>query len=518
MRYNTKLTNLALVAFIVLQGCATKKAKIHYEPSYESLSQYECPEWFLDAKIGFWSHWGPQSAPEQGDWYAKGMYIPKGQPGARGQYEYHVKTYGHPSEFGYKDVIKTWKAEKFTDEYADYMMDLYKKAGAKYFVTTVHHHDNFDMWDSKTHKWNSVNMGPKKDITQMFQDAAKRAGLKFGIATHLNNSEEWWKECKNADLTGPLKGVPYDGADPEYADLYHPADQTNYNWTQKWYTRVSEIVERTNPDILWFDSSPIPYDEEYGFKLVSDFYNRDIEENGSQQRVCSVKQKPGQYDVTKVAVKDYEYGVPWDKKDYPWISDSFVGHWFWNSKFENGDIPHVESSFLVHYLIDAVSKNGIVQLVIPQRSNGTVNETIIENLLKLGKWLEINGEGIYATRTYRVFGEGADIFKNDEAIKERQRERGYDYSKFGNDINYNSKHLRYTQSKDGKTIYAFQLGWPESDQVVFKSLAVDQAKKIEKVQMLGLDSVLEWEQTTEGLVVTLPQEHPCEEAYCLKIE
>ncbi len=516
---NNLLISAVLVSLFV-SGCsiAAKTENLHFEPTYESLSQYECPEWFRDAKLGFWAHWGPQSAAEQGDWYAKGMYIPKGQPGARGQYEYHIKHYGHPSEFGYKDVIQTWKAEKFTPEYADYLMDIYKKAGGKYFVTTVHHHDNFDMWDSKTHRWNSVKMGPKKDITQIFQDAAKRAGLKFGIATHLSNSEKWWNESKNADLKGPQAGIPYDGVNPEYADLYHPVDQSNYNWKEKWYTRVSEIVTRTNPDIFWFDSKQVPYDEEYGYKLVSDFYNRDIAENGSQQRVCAVKQQPGKYDVTKIAVLDYEYGVPFEMKDYPWISDSFIGHWFWNSNYENGTIPHVETEFLIRYLIDTVSKNGCVQLVIPQRSNGTVNKTVIENLLKLGAWLKVNGEGIYATRPFRVFGEGPDVFPRKDI--ESNLKRGYDYSKFRHGKNYyNSQHIRYTQSKDGRTIYAFGLGWPESDKVVFKSLALRQSPEtIKSIKLLGSDAKIHWKRTDGGLEVILPEKHPFAEAYCFKIQ
>lgn len=512
---------IAIIGSFVLglTACSqiTQGAELHYEPTLESLSQYECPEWLRDAKIGIWSHWGPQAAAEQGDWYAKGMYIPKGQPGARGQYEYHVKHFGHPSEFGYKDVIKTWKAEKFTDAYADYMMELYKKAGAKYFVTTVHHHDNFDLWDSKTHCWNSVKMGPKKDITQMFQDAAKRAGLKFGIASHLNNSEKWWDESKSADLKGPRKGIPYDGANPEYADLYHPVDQSDYNWEEKWYTRVKEIVDKTNPDMLWFDCKQVPYDH-YGLKIISDFYNRDIRENGSQQRVCSIKQEPHEYDVTKVAVKDYEYGVPFEQKEYPWISDTCIGHWFWNSKYENGEMPYVESSFLVSYLIDAVSKNGCIQLVVPQRSDGTVNETIVENLLKMGVWLDVNGEGIYASRPFRVFGEGPAVFPKKDI--DSNLKRGSDYSKFNCRTSpYTHQHIRYTQSKDGQTVYAFQLGWPETKTVVFKSLAAGLSpKNIKNVQLLGSDEKIKWKRTAAGLEVELPSTHPFEEAYCLRID
>lgn len=501
-------TATVVAAFSPLLGRADQKQT--YEPTLESLRQYECPEWFRDAKIGFWSHWGPQAAPEQGDWYAKGMYIPKGQPGARGQYETHVKRYGHPSEFGYKDILPTWKAEKFTPAYADFLMELYKKAGGKYFTTTVHHHDNVDLWDSKTHRWNCVDMGPMKDVTQIFQDAAKRAGLKFGIASHLNNSETWWGESKNADLSGPKAGVLYDGANPEFQDLYHPVDQQNYNWEQKWYVRVSEIVKKTNPDILWFDCKQVPY-AGVGAQIISDYYN------ARPDGVCALKQLPGKYAVSELSVQDYEYGVPFDLKPDPWLSDSFIGHWFWNSKFEDGDIPHVSSEFLVRYLVDAVSKNGNVLIVVPQRSDGTVHDTVVENLLKLGAWLEVNGEGIYATRPFRVFGEGPPVFS--EADMESNLKRGYDYSKFNSrTAHYVPGQLRYTQSKDGKTLYAFGFGHPASGKVLFTELAEGKTPRaIKSVQLLGSNAEIKWIRTSRGLEVELPSELPFSEAYGLKL-
>jgi alpha-L-fucosidase len=185
-----------------------------FQGTRESLKAYRVPDWFRDAKFGIWAHWGPQSAAEYGDWYARRMYV----QGER-QYNYHVKTYGHPSKVGFKDVIATWKADQFD---ADHLMQLYKKAGAKYFCSMGVHHDNFDLWNSKYQpKWNAVAMGPKKDIVGLFRKAALKQGMKFAVSEHLSNSYNWFATAHASDKTGPLAGVPYDGADPRYADLYH---------------------------------------------------------------------------------------------------------------------------------------------------------------------------------------------------------------------------------------------------------------------------------------------------------
>ena len=148
-----------------------------FRATRDSLKEYRVPEWFRDAKFGIWAHWGPQSAPEYGDWYARNMYIQ-----GHKQYKYHVGKYGHPTKFGFKDVIPTWKAERFDP---DYLMGLYKKAGARYFVSMGVHHDNFDLWNSKLNRWNAVNMGPKKDIVGAFKKAAQKQGLRFGVSEHL---------------------------------------------------------------------------------------------------------------------------------------------------------------------------------------------------------------------------------------------------------------------------------------------------------------------------------------------
>jgi alpha-L-fucosidase len=187
-----------------------------FQPTRSSLRSYQVPEWFRDAKFGIWSHWGPQSAIEDGDWYARLMY----QQGSD-QYKYHVSTYGHPSKVGYKDLVNIWHADKWD---ADHLMNLYKKAGARYFFSMGVHHDNFDLWDSKYTRWNAVNMGPKKDVVGIWQKAAQKQGLRFGVSEHLWISYKWFAVSHGADKTGALAGVPYDGVDPNFADLYHDAE------------------------------------------------------------------------------------------------------------------------------------------------------------------------------------------------------------------------------------------------------------------------------------------------------
>ena len=184
-----------------------------FQPTMDSLKQYKCPDWFRDAKFGIWAHWGPQAVPMDGDWYARGMY----EQGSK-DYKYHIEHYGHPSQFGYKDIIPLWKAEKWDP---DRLMQLYKKAGARYFVSMGSHHDDFFLWNSKLHKWNAVNMGPKRDVVGDWQKAAKKYGLRFGVSEHLGASFSWFQASHGSDKTGPKAGVPYDGANPEYQDLYH---------------------------------------------------------------------------------------------------------------------------------------------------------------------------------------------------------------------------------------------------------------------------------------------------------
>ena len=236
-----------------------------FQATWESLRSFECPDWFRDAKFGIWSHWGPQSVPMYGDWYARHMYVE-----GHDQYRYHLRKYGHPSKFGYKDVVKLWKAEKFDPEG---LMDLYVAAGAKYFVGQAAHHDNFHNWNSTQHPWNSVKVGPGVDIIALWQAAAKKRGLPFGFSEHMGATFSWYVPNKGADKAGPFAGVRYDGSDPAYQDLYLPnagakgLDQgmwytDNPWWHEKWFGYVKELIDVYQPDLLYSDGG-VPFGQ-YG--------------------------------------------------------------------------------------------------------------------------------------------------------------------------------------------------------------------------------------------------------------
>jgi alpha-L-fucosidase len=292
------ITFMSLVALATVSGAAAQDAKPaasagvatgaegSFTPDWESLKRYECPEWFRDAKFGIWAHWGPQCVPMVGDWYAKNMYVPGAR---RDQYEYHVKTYGHPSKVGFKDIIPQWKAEKFDPER---LMALYKAAGARYFVSMGVHHDNFDLWDSKHHRWNAVQMGPQRDIVGAWQEAAREQGLRFGVSEHLGASFTWFQTSHGSDKTGPLAGVPYDGADPKWEELYHwpaaPGDtawySTDTRWHQQWFARIKDLVDHYQPDLLYSDGA-VPFDA-VGRSLLAHYYNTNIA--GHQGRLEAV--------------------------------------------------------------------------------------------------------------------------------------------------------------------------------------------------------------------------------------
>ena len=312
-----------------------------FQPTRESLKAYRVPDWFRDAKFGIWAHWGPQSAAEYGDWYARRMYF----QGER-QYEYHVKTYGHPSKFGFKDIIATWKADKFD---ADHLMQLYKKAGAKYFCSMGVHHDNFDLWNSKYQpRWNAVASGPKKDIVGLFRKAALKQGMKFAVSEHLGFSYNWMAAAHTSDKTGPLAGVPYDGADPQYADLYHalPKDYdyskltplgmslaSPDSWKQLYYRRIKDLIDQYEPDMLYTDGG-IMF-EEYGLNLVAHLYNASAKRN--KGKVESIYTSKGRRDcVEGTCVMDIERGVAEGISANPWQTDTCLGTCHYDKTYTRG--------------------------------------------------------------------------------------------------------------------------------------------------------------------------------------
>jgi alpha-L-fucosidase len=317
-----------------------------FEPSFSSLKSFKCPDWFRDVKFGIWSHWGPQSVPMCGDWYARNMYIQ-----GTDQYEYHLRTYGHPSKFGYKDICALWKAENFDPEG---LMEKYYKAGARYFVAQASHHDHFFNYASKLNRFNSVDMGPHKDICGLWKAAAKKYDMPFGITEHLAASFAWWRSNKGADTYGPYKGVPYDGNDPEYADFYHnnyehvaaPGEPDEWVWLtgnkdfhEYWLKVMHEIIDLYQPDMLYSDSS-LPFEEHnnpddnsnyrYGLDAVAYLYNTSEKLYGTNRAVYTQKNRDEA--IYPVGVLDIERSQLPDISPVPWQSETCIGGWFYDRK------------------------------------------------------------------------------------------------------------------------------------------------------------------------------------------
>ena len=464
-----------------------------FKPEFESLQQYRCPDWFRDAKLGIWAHWGPQSVPMSGDWYARNMYI----QGSK-QYKHHLENYGHPTKLGYKDIIPLWKAEKWDP---DRLMALYKKAGAKYFVSMGCHHDNFDLWNSTHHSWNAVNMGPKRDVVGTWQKAAKKLGLRFGVSEHLGASFNWFQVAHGSDKTGPLAGVPYDGADPKFEELYHfpaePGDtgwySNNPRWQKEWYGRVTDLVDHYHLDLLYTDGG-LPFGNEVGRSMVAHLYNVDVRQRGgAPQVVYTCKQES-----KGMWVQDLERGVMPGIRPEPWQTDTSIGDWFYNSNWK-----YRGADWVIHSLVDIVSKNGNLLINVVQRPDGSLDPEALKVLDEMAAWMTINGEAIYGTRPWLVHGEGPVKAKG---------------GNFKEDFAYSAKDIRFT-SKGDQTLYAMPLGWPAQSKLVIRSLAKfpGVTGKVTGVELLGHAGQLSFTHNADGLEVQLPAARPCDYAVVLKI-
>ena len=470
-----------------------------FTSDWASLHQYRCPEWFRDAKLGIWAVWGPESVPERGDWYARNMYIEGHE-----QYQDHLQRYGHPSKFGYKDIIPLWKAERWDPER---LMGLYQKAGAKYFCVIAEHHDNFDCWNSKYQRWNSVNMGPKKDIVGAWASAARSRGLRFGVTEHLSATWNWWVVNKGADKQGPYAGVPYDGNDPQYQDLYLPPHEDSKEWyssqapewwQRRWFNRIQDLVDSYQPDLLYSDGG-FPF-HEVGRSLVAHFYNTNMQNHGGRlEAVYNCKRMPGYFE-DGTCVEDLERGVMEGMHPIPWQTDTCIGDWYYKQGIE-----YKSTTTVITMLADIVSKNGNLLLNIPPRPDGSLDDQEVAILSQIAAWKEINGEAIFGTRPWKVFGEGPTRAKP---------------GKFGeeNHSHYTAEDIRFTAK--GTTLYALALGWPENGRLAVKSLGSDAGllpQDPAEASLLGQAGPLKFRREARALVVDLPQNKPCDHAWALKI-
>ncbi|HEY1950056.1 MAG TPA: alpha-L-fucosidase [Bryobacteraceae bacterium] len=469
----------------------------------QSLSAYEIPEWFRDAKFGIWAHWGPQSAVEAGDWYARNMYM-EGSP----QYNYHCETYGHPSKFGFKDTIPNWKAERFDPAE---LMKLYKKAGAKYFMSMGVHHDNFDLWNSKHQHWNAAQMGPKKDIVGLWRKAAMDEGLKFGVSEHLWITYKWFSTSHGHDALGPDVGVAYDGADPKNFDLYVDSDevQTKLDWNESnipewwkrhWYARMRDLLDNYQPDLLYTDGA-LPF-EEIGLSLVAHHYNANAKRHGGKTEAVYTSKRL--QDTEKgIATYDVERGLVDQIWPRPWQTDTCIGDWH----YKRG-VKYKSPKTVIDLLVDIVSRNGNLMLNFPLPARGELDIEERNVLTGITEWMGVNAEAIHGTRPWKIFGESPAVVETPAqaaSFNEKQRK------------DLSTADIRFT--KKGDTLYAFVMGWPEYQAVIhpLASHSALRVGKIQNVELLGFDGKLEWSQDDSGLKVLTPAKKPCDHAVVFKV-
>ena len=400
-----------------------------------------------------------------------------------------------------------WKAENFDP---DQLVALFKKAGARYFTPCAVHHDNFDLWDSKHHRWNAVKMGPKMDLIGMWREAALKHGLRFGVTTHVARSYSWMNVANQSDTVGPLAGLPYDGDDPEYDDFYFAKHDDLSSagpeyppeaWKELWSKRMKDLIDNYHPDHFYFDGA-IPFRGDMGktgMDVIAHLYNHSMEmHDGRQEAVMCIKERPftGYY-VHEMTTLDYERGKAPDIREKAWQTDDTIGPWGYNK-----NAKYKSTNAIIDKLVDIVSKNGNLLLNIPIKADGTLDMESIAMLEEIGAWMDINGEGIYGTRPWYNFGEGKI-----NSVPEMSR------------ISlYTEKDIRYT-TKDN-TLYAFVMAWPGDGKTLrFKLITPYTAMigPVKSVTMLGVGAI-EWELNGMGLFVTMPNEKPYEHAYGFKIE
>jgi len=498
------------------------------QPDWASLADhFRSPDWFRDAKLGLWSHWGPQCVPEFGDWYGRLMYM-QGSP----FYDHHLRTYGHPSRFGFMEFIPRWRAEKWQPET---LVAKYKAAGAKYVVSMANHHDNLDMFASSHQPWNTTRVGPKRDIVGTWERAVRAAGLRFGVSNHGAHAWHWWQTAYGYDAEGPLKGVRYDafrlrkadgkgkwweGLDPQQLytgpsmaapdgiasiaamNAWHDTHDgqwletvpaNNPGFAPNWLARQQELVEKYRPDLVYMDNYGLPL-ERFGLEAAAHYYNRSIAANGVVDVVLTGKKLSA--DQRRAITDDVERGFVEGIRAEPWQTCTCIGNWHYDrGLYERKGYKRAKQ--VVQRLLDVVSKNGNLLLSIPQRGDGSIDDEEEKVLDGMARWMAVNAQAIHGSRPWRRYGEGPA--RTGEGMHNE------------NETSFSAADIRFTTR--GGALYAAVMDWPEGP-VTIASLA---GVAVERVTLLGGGS-LDFQRSDAGLRVTLPPPGPGGFVPVLRIE
>ncbi|WP_282124705.1 alpha-L-fucosidase [Algibacter mikhailovii] len=517
----SKTTTFNILIFMLL--CTVNGFAQSYEPTRQSLSNYEVPEWYKDAKIGLFYHWGPGSVPglhfnkdvlafcrqkgvykdsgtakrnPPGQWGAN-MYPKPGLPDneQNSNYLLHKRFFGDPKEFGYKELIPLLTGAKFDPKK---IVNLVEQAGIKYIVPMAVHHDGFAMWDSKViDEFNAMKMGPKRNTTKEIIDEARLRGMKVGVSTHVARHSWYYSKTPG-----------YDVSDPRYVQLYGEGSKNGLptpEAIQKWEDTMEELVDTFHPDYIFVDGGTADiYTNEKSYvmndafrRIVSNYYNTSLE--AGVEPVLTFKRESL---WKEEAVPDYEGGFLSDIAPYTWQTHFNNVGWFYRPG-QNANPSHIN----FRKMIDAISKNGNVLLNIALRPDGSIQEEEVQFYKDLGAWTSMVGEGIYGSRPWLVYGEFTNALKP-KILTSNFRGKVYEDPEAVpmGAIKLNKADIRYTRSKDNKSVYATILAWPKEPVTLtsFSKDGVGKSLEIKNITLLGSDEIINWKHKEEGIVIKAP--------------
>ncbi len=519
-----------------------------FEPTWASIEKNYPgePAWLREAKFGIWVHFGPQSAGESGDWYARRIYV----QGSRGN-KSHLAKYGHPSEVGYKEVLRDWNPTKLDPAK---LTKIYQDAGARFLMIQGVHHDNYDLWNSRYQPWNSVNIGPKRDLLGEWSKSARAAGIRFGVTFHHEYTWWWWQTAFGSDKEGDKKGIPYDGnltkadgkgkwwegLDPrmlygidlrEYKGVAAKA-QTDWSaapagifskhldyakwYASQWALRMMDVVEHYDPDFIYTDGTVQgPFTGNgtgTGLKadamqrVMADYYNKTLKRRGEVNTFSIVKFRS----KTNGTVTTEEHGIPANiKTDQPWIAEAPVGDWFYAPGFT------YDSGMMIRYVIEAIARDGNAAICISLLPDGSIDEGSQTMLKEVGVWMRRNGEAVYGSRAWLTPGEGEQVngklkMLPGGALTRKQAEFKFD-----------TRDFRFTKGKNG-ALYTFCMVTPAAGTPLkIQSLGTDAkylTTPVKSVKLLGYEGKLDWKQEADGLTITYPAQPAFATAVVFKVE
>lgn len=489
------LSSVIIVLFLV--GCGAKKTVVapktdhqKYTADWASLQQYKVPEWYKDLKFGIYFHWGPYTVPAyENEWYSRWMYV-EGHP----INQYHKQNYGSLDTFGYKDFIPMFTAKKFN---ADEWADTFVKAGAQFAGPIAEHADGFAMWDSKLTQWDAYDMGPKIDVVGAMEKAIKARGLKFITTYHRHWLYSWYPTWdKNTDASNPIYEGLYGPKVPEgtFVMANKPTNPLpNEKFNQEWLNRLTELTTKYDPDIVWFDNKMDIIGEDYRKQFLANFYNQGL----AKGKDVVVTYKFQDLAVGS-AVLDLERSRMSEKKDFTWLTDDSID---WKAWCNVQNPEYKSTNRLIDFLVDVVSKNGAFLLNVTPTADGIIPPEVEKRLLQMGEWLTTNGEAIYGTRPWKIYGEGPSKVIEGHLSESQNKDN-------------TAKDVRFTTN--GTTLYAIVLDWP-IEEIRINSLG-KQEKKIKSIQLLGNPEKISWDQNTTELVIQPSKNKIGDYAFAYKIQ